>query len=558
MGDIGSSTGGTESGDTKGINNGVDILENKGVGLGSSVGIDGQGTITLSTPTLSGPIVQGEVALHLQGSLGPNDDAAATSLRTMNQMAKEPSFLGSRRLSRISQALAASIHQPRATSGGKDDNVDRTSMNVHHAAADEDDIVPSSHGLSRTKSHLSKATHLGFDTPATITLRKASDAYFVMIGQGAANADFSTSGSISLPKPSPADRKSSIALMDFRSKRLTEYRKSLWYSLPLLSDQTVETDSPAEEITEEKPTRQENGHESFSILNNIRGSSTLAEPAITFTDVHPAPQSFASVPYSNSRSSSSLGKPRRTSSVHIKTRSSVHEIIWREDETSSGSSSQESIIPVQIDKPNQALDMMTPRVTRTTSISHSAPTTPTLHVENSRLHALPEENLFEWSWNAQQPGESIPTVSVADPPASAPVIQQSTSSRRQRRSISKESSQSSVESFPPLPDRQDTTEWRRAPLVDLNDPMSGRVTRMWLPQIAPEGAEGLKCLSEEPSDFSSGGKRLSMDGEDGREGVGERRRKSSAHPYAPARLGLKGRVGSSIGSSSHKKMVCFV
>ena len=556
VGDFGSLTNGSESGDIKSIVNDVDTLEKKRAGLGSDAGVKRQATLTFGTPTTSSPTVQGEVALHSQASLDPKDDAAATSLRTMNHMTKEPSLFGSRRLSRISQALVGSIHQPRAISLGMDDKADGTSKHVSQLAADEDDNLPSSHALSRPRSHLFRGTHLGFDTPATITLRKASDAYFVMIGQGAANGDSSTSGGISLPKPPPADRKPSVALMDFRSKRQMEHRKSLWYSLPLLSDQNVENNSPTEEKAEEKPVKQEYDHKPLSIFNNLQGSGTLAEPAITFTDVHPAPQSFASVPYSCGRSSFMLGKPRRTSSVHIKTRSSVHEIIWREDETSSGSSSQESISPVQTNKPNQASDMMTPRVTRITSVSQSAPTTPTLHIDNSKLHTPREENLFEWSWNTQQAGGSMPTVS--EPPASAPILQEASGSRPHRRSISKESSQSSVESFPPLMDRQNTTEWRRAPLVDLNDPMSGRVTRMWLPQIMAEDAEGLKSLSEEPADFGSGGKRLSMDGEDGREGVGERRRRSSAHPYAPARLGLKGRVGSSIGSSSHKKMICFV
>ncbi|KAG6997502.1 hypothetical protein G7Y79_00040g076670 [Physcia stellaris] len=554
VGVFGSPANISESGDI----NDVDPLENNRVVLDSDTGINRQTTLTFGTPTISGPTVHGEVALHSPTSLDRKDDSAATSLRKINPTTKEPSLFGSRRLSRISQALVGSIYQPRTNSWSREDSTDRTSKQVHHAPADEDDNFPSTHGLPRPRSHLFRGTHLGSDTPATITLRKASDAYFVVIGQGAANGDISTSGGLSLPKPPPADRKPSVALMDFRSKRMMEHRKSLWYSLPLLSDQNVENDSPSEEKAEEKPVRQENDHEPLSIFSNLQGSGTLAEPAITFTDVHPAPQSFASVPYSCGRPSSMLGKPRRTSSVHIKTRSSVHEIIWREDETSSGSSSQESINPVQTNKADQAPDTMTPRVTRTTSISKSAPTTPILHLENSKLHTPREEKLFEWSWNAQQAGESMPTISAADPPASAPVLQQASSSRPHRRSVSKESSQSSVESFPPLMDRQNTTEWRRAPLVDLNDPMSGRVTRMWLPQITAEGVEGLMSLSEEPADLGSGGKRFSMDGEDGKEGVGERRRRSSAHPHAPARLGLKGRVGSSIGSSSHKKMICFV
>ena len=546
--------------DTMSIAARTDDSVDKGSASNPAVEVKRQATLTLSTPTISSPEVQGEVAFPSHGSLDSKDDTAATALRTMSQGPKESSLFGSRRFSRISQALVAAIHRPKAFPGGEDSESVGTSEELHIDRGNDISDSPTSHQLSRPTSHLFKSTHLGLDTPATITLRKASDAYFVVIG-GAAIGSSSRPGSISLPpKPNSSDRKPSVALMDFRSKRLTEHRKSLWYSLPLLSDQTPQAESlNKDDDTTQKITAQESSHEFSDIFNNVRRPSAIAEPAVTFTDVHTAPQSFASVPYSRSRSSSTVKKPRRTSSVRIETRTSVHEVIWREDENSSGTSSQGSISPIQNNPMPPRPGTKAPTSPSLEITSYSAPATPSIHISDPTLQKLPQENIFEWSWDAKKAEAPTSNISPVDPPLSAPVINGAVSVPPKRRSVSKESSSSSVESFPPLMDRRNTTEWRRAPLVDLNDPMAGRVTRMWLPQITNNGVEGYRGLAEEPVGLGASGKQPSMDGPGGSEGgVGEPRRSSSAHPFAPARLGLSGRVGSSIGASSHKKMVCFI
>ena len=544
----GSSASGPEFRDSGSIAARVNDSVEKGSALNSAVEVKRQATLTLSTPTISGPEVQGEIAFPSHGSLDSKDDTAATALRTMSQVPKESSLFGSRRFSRISQALVTAIHQPKAFPGGEVGKAIGTPKEL------DTENSPTSDRPSRPASHLFKGTHLGCDTPATITLRKASDAYFVVIG-GAAIGTPSRPGSISFsPKPNSSDRKPSVSLMDFRSKRLTEHRKSLWYSLPLLSDQTSQAESfSKDDDTEQKISAQHSSHESSDIFGNVQRPSAIAEPAVTFTDVHTAPQCFASVPYSRSRSSSTVKKPRRTSSVRIETRTSVHEVIWREDDSSSGTSSQGSISPIQNSKTPPRPDTRAPTSPSLKITSYSAPATPSLHVSDPILQTLPPENIFEWSWNAKKTGAPTSTISPIDPPLSAPVPKGEASVPPKRRSVSKESSSSSVESFPPLLDRQNTTEWRRAPLVDLNDPMAGRVTRMWLPQITTNGIEGLKDAGEKPAEPGAGGKQPSMD----KPGACELRRRSSAHPFAPARLGLRGRVGSGIGASSHKKMVYF-
>ena len=533
-----------------------------------------QVTSTLSVPTVTGSAVEGYVTIPSHDSSESPPKIAATSLRKMSQALKEPLLLGSRRLSRISQALVAAVHQPLEKSDGNRHKKSDTFTDMLHDETDEIEQPSKLHGMLRPKSHLHKNPHLGYETPATITLRKASDAYFVVIGQRDANGDVSASGSMPRPsKTSSSERQPSVALQGFRSKRFTEHRKSLWYSLPLLSDQN-EAPTESQEKETETLTTHEAIHESLSVFDRFQCPSTAAEPAVTFTDVHTAPQTFASVPYSRRRSSSTVRRLRRTSSVQIKTRSSVHEIIWREEENSSSSSSQASASSIntkgEFQDPASKIPGPTPSVPTTpgpttpkvTVVSRSVPATPRWHLENATLQALPEENLFEWSWSPRPADARTSIQSLSNPSRTDPAVQSAPTTPAnptKRRSISKESSSSSVQSFPPLLERQNTTEWRRAPLIDLNDPMAGRVTRMWLPQFSGYITEEPKGLSEEPAGLGNSGRRMSMDGgDDGREGVAERRRRSSAHPYAPARVGLSGRVGSSIGSSSHKRMVCFV
>ena len=489
--------------------------------------------------------------------------SASNDVRRTSQVTKESALFGSRHLRRLSQAIVAAVQYPTDKHSGE---VDRDPATVSHSLETQIgniEVRPNNDELHRSTGGLQKPTHLGFDTPATITLRKASDAYFVMVGQTAADGGTSTTASLSYPPKPEADRKPSVALMKFRSQRLADVRKSLWYSLPLLSNQDETVENANRDPDRSTYTMNEAVHESLSIFESLQGPSTVVGPAITFTDVYTAPQTFASVPDSRKGSPSTLPKVRRTSTVHIKSRTSVHEIIWREDGNSSGSSSQGSVSPIQNDTRSQALGTMSPATPKATITFPSAPPTPRWHLENPTVQVLPEENLFEWSWNAEQAMAAAPNPSSLDPPASAPIFQSmpttpprapvahSTPTTPPRRN-------SSVESFPPLMNRKNTTEWRVAPLVDLNDPMAGRVTRMWLPQITTEGIGGLKSVKENDVGRGEAERQQSMDGESGEEVGRAFARRASAHPYTIPRLGPSGRMGSSIGASSHKKMVYTV
>ena len=513
---------------------------------------------TLSTPAAAHLIVKSGLGVPPSSTLERGTDSTESdALRRMSQVAKESSFFGSRHFRRLSQAVVAAVQYPTGKHEADDDNNPDAKSSLPQVRTDDTAVPPVDSEPRRRKSGPQKSAHLGFETPATITLRKASNAYYVMIGQTTASGSTSTTASLSYPPKPPPDPKPSVALMNFRSQRVADRKKSLWYNLPLLSNQDEDLGNAQRESHQSDPAMNEAIHDSLSIFGSLQGASTVLEPATTYTDVHTTPQTFASVPFS-SNPSSTPSKVRRTSTVHIKSRTSVHEIIWREQDTSSGSSSPGSESPTQKDKGSQTVGTITPTTPKAIISSRSAPPTPRWHLDSPRLQALPEENLFEWSWEAQPAMATSPNSKSGGPQSSAAVSRSAPTTPPRRRSISKESGNSSVESFPPLMDRKNTTEWRVAPLVDLNDPMAGRVTRMWIPQVKTDGSGGPDSVSEDRASREETERRQSIDEESGDDTERVWSRRASAHPYAVPRLGPSGRMGSSIGASSHKKMVCFV
>ena len=75
--------------------------------------------------------------------------------------------------------------------------------------------------------------------------------------------------------------------------------------------------------------------ESVSQMSESRRQSLAAEPTITVIDVVRAPEQSPNTRESRRRSSISMNSPRRMSTMQIKSRKSVYEVIWRENETPS-------------------------------------------------------------------------------------------------------------------------------------------------------------------------------------------------------------------------------
>jgi len=336
-------------------------------------------------------------------------------------------------------------------------------------------------------------------TPAAITLRKASNVY--------------------APTPVMSSMAVSIVNEDIRKATPGAPASELlaFYSTPTLMIRGMKPTKPTspeskispssittETFSTPNPSAQLVQKESMSIVRfnkkpSVRRFSDPAEATLTFADVYVAAGSFAVEP--NSRKDSLLpGEAlRRISVVHFKSRNSVHEIIWREDETTSGSSlssgSRASASPERHDgisrsgTPSPEERLKTSHVTNNrTKVQHGyLPPSPTT---SSQL-GKPQDRLFQWSWRtlssaakdtlkatelAIEPSRREHVKGTSDPG----LAEERTSPEPQkpghrRSSTLRHQEATDIQSFLPLRPRSSTSEWRRAPLVDLNDPLAGRV-----------------------------------------------------------------------------------
>ncbi|CAD6574900.1 MAG: hypothetical protein ASARMPRED_006971 [Alectoria sarmentosa] len=202
-------------------------------------------------------------------------------------------------------------------------------------------------------------------TPATITLRKASNA---------------------------------PDLLAFYSAQTFEKR-------PMLTD----LPSPAEAPRGKQPTftcemesqclrRGSKSVAQFSDMSNARRCSTPAEAAITFADVHVAPGSFAVGPKSGKQSLELTDFSRRISTIQFLSRNSVHEVIWQEDETTSdGSQTASSKASQQAGHSFRSTPSPESEGSLTQEPAEAA--VPMVPDSLSMFTRMPD-SLFQWSWGA--------------------------------------------------------------------------------------------------------------------------------------------------------------
>ena len=418
------------------------------------------------------------------------------------------------------------------------------------------------------------------ETPATITLRKASKV--------SVNSPIKTSMGASLTCEQncerPADAPSS-ELLAFYSSTPSE-KGSIPSELP--SPESAEaTRSLRQQPTftfdvESQSFRARSKSVSqFNDISNARRCSTPAEAALTYADVHVAPGSFATGSKSRQQSLPPAEFNRRISTVQFRSRNSVHEVIWREDETTSNS----SLTTSSGTSPHAGHSF---RSTPSPASSGSPTREPKVKRNNTKafLPTVPEsmsiftkmpENLLRWNWGTSSTtiegapravdakNDTVGPVAVAtvdsadtkgDPLAQVLVnstldssvasLQQSSdqqSSRFQKPSFSK---LPRLQSFPHLRTRSSTAEWQKTPLVDLNDASAGRAGQYQdqkVTQFAGQSTGAGKNVKggkeKQPSQLHEtiGGKR------------------SMSLPYANARLGPVSSPGSGIGASSRKRVL---
>ena len=402
-------------------------------------------------------------------------------------------------------------------------------------------------------------------TPSTITLRKASNVYASVPVMSSMGASIINEGIRKTTAEAPASELLafySTPIPTNRGKKLTDH------TLPGdASPSSVQTERSSE--TEIVPVQKR----SMSIMQfnqklDTRLTSNPPDPTITFADVFVAPGSFAIEP--NSRKASLIpGEAlRRISVVHFKSRYSIHEIIWREDETTSGSSlasgSRSSTSPerdVSVDQSESPTSEERPPGSQTGRDK------PDAEYEYFSLSPTPSPHLskhqsapLQWPWrilsaegnNQDEPLDVMKEAAAqgtarsnSDPGVPGLHILRETHSQNIRRvSTDGDRGIPDIQSFRPFRSRSSTSEWQKAPLVDIHDPFAGRIQHFQEQENDDSTGYGSRILglpivtgkSEQIRKQSAG-------------------RKLSSHTFGPPIMSPTGRMGSMVGASSHMRVV---
>lgn len=459
------------------------------------------------------------------------DSPAQSALRRLSSRQATGTDIDAHKLRRMSTALSATLNvfksrPPRKKRGS-----------VDYSVGQQDELSSNKQKSYRKKcSHLDAESKLtdgptghktlfGWPTPSSITLRRASLFRVSNLPRSSMSASLSCEDD---DRVRDADALPS-ELLAFYSSLADEDEKLRTF------DHTQPT-TPLQAIS--------TGDINESNIN-ARRHSGLAATAVTFADVFVAPGTFTISSKPRKESLAAAGQPaRRISVVQFRSRNSIHEVVWREDETSSGSSL--GISP----QTSSSLQSQKSKI--------SSPKSETRAAQNARLTTIrntpvtssksdqPSTTMFQWTWSKEyERRDRRSCIASASNPELARPQDCSNVLHIHRRSVS---DSQEILSFPPLRDRSSTLEWCRAPPVDLNDPLAGQVTGSTTEENIPTLEHDASSSSEQVEVGHMKNDLVML-----RENFHGRR--VSSHVHAPARIGPSGRVGSSIGSSSHVRVL---
>ena len=523
------------------------------------------------------PHVQTSPTLVSSGTaIDESDSPAVNALRSLSFRA--PVRSDPQGLRRVSTALANTLNvfKPNPT-------VSFAAVPSHQASkkAEEASRRSSAHSKSLAYQDINhrrptfkdgKDVSRALETPATITLRKASNVY--------ATSPIKTSMGASLIREHDCKRAADAPASELLA----------FYSSPALENGPPLRDIPSPESAEaptslrRQPTikseaesqcvrKRSKSVSPFNDISNARRCSTQAEATLTFADVHVALGSFAIRPKSRKQSLVPAEFSRRISTVHFRSHNSTHEVIWREDETTSDSSLTASSRASQ--RAGHSF-----RSTPSPESEGSPTRKPALKEKETRtlLPMVPEsvskftkmpDNIFRWTWGTSSasvegtrssvdaksdtlgqgaqatglpadtksdPMGQVLVTSTSDPGVGS--LQQSSDQQESRSQRPSASKLLSVQSFPALRPRSSTAEWRKAPLVDPNDPLAGQATQYQSLKITHSAGLGADAESSITRPKERRSSQLHNTGLS---------RRWSSNPQAS--------VGSMIGASSHKRVV---
>ena len=264
-----------------------------------------------------------KIALGERRASGHNDTPAMSALRRLSQPVNEDTQGLSGPLRRLSLAIASTLGFSDDLSSSTETVVGRRLSKEHQnngvcaeGSSREADFKRSGNVTPVQDRRPAPLLNI----PATISIRRASG-----VTPSTLTGGLETASKAETPPQEQGTRISppSVELVAFYS----EHKQTAIY-MPSISQA-----SPTSE-----PRKRTHSLTTAANPTDVRRQSCAADLAITYADIHIAPGTFSLSPNAREQPSASEAAAQRVSAVQLRSSSSVHEIIWREDESGSGSS----------------------------------------------------------------------------------------------------------------------------------------------------------------------------------------------------------------------------
>ena len=482
--------------------------------------------------------IAGTHSIGSQTNTGQDDDAinspATSALRRLNQYQPPNPESGARSLRRMSTVLSRTFNILKSRAPTSDSffssNNARPADQVPARKVNSQHTIHDSTGRQSPQENRNPSS---LPTPSSITLRKASNVYVPDLPRSSMSASlFREDGRMRVPDAPTSEL---LAFYSTNVKR-SEGTRSM-----------SESPSP----TSHSPPKS-------------RRHNVLAAPTVTFADIHVAPGTFAVDPKSRKASLISGDQPpRRISVVQFRSRDSVHEVIWREDETPSDSSPTTNSSRTsnslhhqgQVASPGE--HSLVGDIGSAKLLQHQL--VPSMSIPTSVAEKL-QGGLYKWSWD--RPAAPSANAEMKHDCQDEPILShrrsasyhglnghRRTSSALNIRRHSVSEPQGSM-TFSPVLNHSSTFDWRKASTVELTETMAYGAQ----PHLSSEGSTSSKSGSAtehagipKVEEAEASGKVAML-----REKFSGRVTSSDCVPHA--RTAQSSRKGSKLGISSHARI----
>ena len=407
------------------------------------------------------------------------ETSAMIALRRLSQSATMDTSSKSGSLRRMSEAIASSFGIINPIPAEASGNAAKVHAKQPHGSIPRRPSAQTITEHSRRGSlKLTQKPLTILEIPTAISLRKASHVYQSNIKEALnSHADIpktnSKAGSVKMHPPA-------VELVAFYSEHKSQFE------LPM----------PTDTAGSKGFKRRTSSIVQTSKSSDVRRQSCAAELAITYADVHIAPGTFSAGSISKEDGIPSDGSIQRVSAVQLRSSSSVHEIIWREDESASGSSiscsSQGSVSPLRATQfltiGTSGLESGMGLTDSSTDVSMKSTQVPFL--TEGASSGLQVQNGFSkifWDKRPARVGQDansklyektsgmkngLNSSGPRNPNSSQPKVSVKKRDIRRNMRVSRSEGTLGLESFPPLPQRNSTKDWRMPPIRSISNALT--------------------------------------------------------------------------------------